>query len=109
MSSSLENGRNGDAGDEVAVRLLSEDLETVDFVQPTKGAAGGILNFELYIDDDRYSVPTLHLIAALDEAMALEMARIRLEESDHHVGVELWRDGRRLVVLGAPRRHAKTA
>ena len=67
----------------------------------------GILNFELYVDDDRYSVPTLHLIAARDEAHAMAVAQARLDESHHHCGVELWQDGRRLAALGEPRRLAR--
>jgi hypothetical protein len=61
--------------------------------------------FELYVDDDRYSVPTLHLITAPDAETALAAAEARLADSIHYRGVELWQSGRRLLALGAPRRH----
>ena len=57
--------------------------------------------FEVYIDDDRYAVPTLHLIPAEDEAIALKIARRLLQESPHHLGVELCLEGRRLAGLGS--------
>ena len=56
--------------------------------------------FEIFVDDDRYAVPTLHLIPAEDEAIALRVARLLLEESPHHLGVELCLDGQRLTGLG---------
>ena len=56
--------------------------------------------FELYLDDDRYAVPTLKLIEAGDEVEALSVARRLLHESPHHRGAELCRDGRRLAGLG---------
>lgn len=61
--------------------------------------------FELYVDDDRYSVPTLHLITAPDAETALAVAETRLADSPHHRGVELWQSGRRLLALGAARRN----
>lgn len=61
--------------------------------------------FELYVDDDRYSVPTLHLITAWDSEDAVAVAEARLADSPHHRGVELWQSGRRLLALGAPRRN----
>ena len=57
--------------------------------------------FELYLDDDRYSVPTLKLVEAADEAAALGVARRLLRESPHHRGAELCRDGERLAALGS--------
>ena len=56
--------------------------------------------FEAFVHDDRYSVPTLHLIAAFDEAAAQETARALLRASTHHLGVELCRDGQPLLALG---------
>jgi hypothetical protein len=58
------------------------------------------LTFELYIDDDRYSVPTLHLVSAADQAAALAIARRLVAESPHHLGAEICLDGERLVGLG---------
>ena len=57
--------------------------------------------FELYVDDDRYSVPTLHLIAALTAAQAREAAERILRESHHHLGAELRLAGERLDGLGS--------
>lgn len=59
------------------------------------------LPFEIFIDDDRYSVPTLKLVSAADEAEAIRLAESLLVASDHHLGVELCRDGRRLMGLGS--------
>jgi len=56
--------------------------------------------FEVYIDDSRYSVPTLYLIAA-DEAGAVEAARRMVADSPHHLGAELRLDGRRLIGFGS--------
>ena len=56
--------------------------------------------FEVFIDDNRYSVPTLYLIAA-DEAGAVEAARRIVVDSPHHLGAELRLDGRRLIGFGS--------
>ena len=56
--------------------------------------------FEVFVDDSRYSVPTLYLIAA-DEAGAIEAARRMVVDSPHHLGAELRLDGRRLIGFGS--------
>lgn len=56
--------------------------------------------FEVFVDDNRYSVPTLYLIAA-DEAGAVEAARKMVSDSPHHLGVELRLDGNRLIGFGS--------
>jgi hypothetical protein len=53
--------------------------------------------YELYLDDDRYAVPTLHLIVTDDPASARRTAERLLSQSGHHHGGELWGDGRRLA------------
>jgi hypothetical protein len=58
-------------------------------------------DFEVFIDDDRYSVPSLYLISAHNEARARAMADELLHASDHHHGVELRKDGESLYVLGS--------
>lgn len=58
-------------------------------------------SFELYVDDDRYAVPTLHLIFAWDRRAALEMANNLVEASAHHRGAELCQDGRMVAGLGS--------
>jgi hypothetical protein len=52
--------------------------------------------FEVYIDDDRYKVPSFYLVEARDEAAAWRLAGDLWRNSGHHRGVELRRDGVRL-------------
>lgn len=56
--------------------------------------------FQLFIDDDRYSVPTLRFLMARSDALACQLASRVLEESPHHLGVELYRNDRRLFSRG---------
>jgi hypothetical protein len=58
-------------------------------------------DFEVYIDDDRYSVPSLYLITAPSDARARALAEELLVSSDHHQGVELRRDGEPIFGLGS--------
>ncbi|HUZ13015.1 MAG TPA: hypothetical protein VMU93_09220 [Caulobacteraceae bacterium] len=60
-----------------------------------------LASFELFVDDDRYSVPTLHLISAEDEARARMLAEGVWGESQHHLGVELRQSGERLFGTGS--------
>jgi hypothetical protein len=62
---------------------------------------------EIFIDDDRYSVPTLKLVSAVDRAEAIRLAESLLAASEHHLGVELCRDGRRLMGLGSYARNVR--
>lgn len=58
--------------------------------------------FEIYFDDDRYGVPTLHLISAdRDLSLALVTVKQMLEDNAHYRGAELWRAGQRLAGLGS--------
>jgi hypothetical protein len=57
--------------------------------------------FEIYVDDDRYAVPTLHLVVAYDESMATTIAERLVAESPHHLGAELCLEGRRVAGLGS--------
>jgi hypothetical protein len=58
--------------------------------------------FEIYFDDDRYRVPTLHLLAAdRDLTLALATVRQMLDDNAHYRGAELWRAGGRLLGLGS--------
>jgi hypothetical protein len=57
--------------------------------------------FELFLDDDRYAVPTFHLVVSEDVGGVLNTAQRLLEESDHHRGVEVCRGGERLDGLGS--------
>ena len=64
-------------------------------------SASALATFELYLDDDRYAVPTFKLIEAADEAAAVALAHRLLRESPHHRGAELCRGGARLALLGS--------
>ena len=55
-------------------------------------------DFEVYVDDDRYKVPSLYLISATSEARARAIVDELWRNSDHHQGVEL----RQLPGLPAP-------
>jgi hypothetical protein len=58
--------------------------------------------FEIYFDDDRYGIPTLHLLTTDDDDDAARATAERmLDENAHYRGAELWRDGRRLLGLGS--------
>ena len=59
-------------------------------------------NFEIYVFDNRYSVPTLNIATLVDEARAREVAERILQESDHHLGVEVSEEGRAFVHAGLP-------
>lgn len=67
--------------------------------------------FEAFVHDDRYTVPTLHLVSASDEESARSLADELLRASPHHVGVELCRNGEQLAALGvcAVRRRGDTS
>jgi hypothetical protein len=52
--------------------------------------------FSCFINDDRYSVPTLAFLLVADEKLAREMALRRLLESPHHREVELLENGERI-------------
>lgn len=53
---------------------------------------------EIYVVDDRYSVPTLRFVDAKDEARARDVAEEILSESAHYLSVEVAQDGRTLFV-----------
>jgi hypothetical protein len=58
-------------------------------------------DFEVYIDDDRYAVPSLYLITALSDGRARAMAEELWRSSEHHQGVELHREGERIFGAGS--------
>ena len=59
------------------------------------------LTFEIYLDDARYGVPTLKLIAAPDSDAALRIAELLIDESHHHLGAEICQGGQRIAGLGS--------
>jgi hypothetical protein len=50
-------------------------------------------NFEFFIEDDRYTVPTLEIVLVRDAARARELAADRLLSSFHHLSVEVRQGG----------------
>jgi hypothetical protein len=60
-----------------------------------------MIDFEIYVDDARYSVPSLYLVSAGNEARARAVAAEMLHACDHHHGVELRRDGEVIYTLGS--------
>lgn len=64
--------------------------------------------YEVFVHDDRYTVPTLHLISAPDDIDARLAADALLRASAHHVGVELCHRGEQILTLGlcAARTHS---
>jgi len=55
-------------------------------------------DFQFYVTDDRYSVPSLLFVAARDARSARTMAERMLNEEHHH-GVEVWRGEHKLFSL----------
>ena len=72
--------------------LLSREPDGIEMTQ---------LTFEIYLDDARYAVPTLKLIAAPDSDAALRIAELLIDESQHHLGAEVCQGGRRIAGLGS--------
>jgi len=58
------------------------------------------MTFELFLHDDRYSVPTLHLVSCANLAGARAAAEALLESGAHHRGVEVCQAGEHLLSLG---------
>ena len=57
--------------------------------------------FEIYLDDDRYVVPTLHLVVVNNSEMALAIAKRLVDDSPHHLGAEICLDGERVAGIGS--------
>ena len=53
----------------------------------------------MYIEDDRYTVPTLSIIEAIDTSKVRGRAEQTLRSSPHHLRVEAWREDELLFVL----------
>lgn len=45
--------------------------------------------FVFFIHDRRYSVPTLHIVSAPDEATANALASQQLDETPHHLAIDV--------------------
>ena len=64
--------------------------------------------FTLYIEDDRYSVPTLVTAELGDDAAVMAHAAGLLEGARHYRSVEVW-DGDRFVGIARPAGDAPAA
>ncbi len=62
--------------------------------------------YEVYIADDRYSLPTLRIVEAVDAFGAQETAERFMRESPHHLGVEVCDRGQRIFTIGDRRSFA---
>ena len=58
--------------------------------------------YSFYIEDERYSVPTLRFVAARNGREARRLARDELASSDHRLRVEVREDDRFLFRLVQP-------
>jgi hypothetical protein len=58
-------------------------------------------DFEVYVDDSRYAVPSLYLISARSVTEAQAMAEKVWRSGEHHLGVELRHNGERVAAFGS--------
>ncbi len=58
--------------------------------------------YTIYIEDDRYSVPTIDILMADDDDHARVLAEGRLISSAHYLAIEVWEDERVVCVLPEP-------
>lgn len=65
-------------------------------------------DFQFYVTDDRYAVPSLRLVTAMSETDARRTAA-RLLQDRHHHAVEVWERGELLFRLGKPEPNGKTS
>ncbi|MHB8530590.1 MAG: hypothetical protein ACYC8V_13910 [Caulobacteraceae bacterium] len=59
-------------------------------------------DYILFIDDSRYSVPTMDTLTVADDARARELALQRVASSKYHRQIEIWRDDRLLETIANP-------
>ena len=68
--------------------------------QEKSGTIGGRVGvYTIYIEDDRYSVPTIDILMADDDAHARILAQGRLISSPHYQSAEVCEDERVVCVL----------
>jgi len=60
-------------------------------------------SFQLFVRDDRYSVPTLVFLEVSSAGRARTRATDILFQSPHHKSVEVFRGGQRLFFVGSER------
>ena len=59
-------------------------------------------DYSFYIEDDRYTVPTLLFVTTKDNASARRLARAKLRASPHHLSVEVFDGDRPQFKLAPP-------
>lgn len=59
-----------------------------------------MMDVQVFIFDDRYSVPTLHLASVFSLDCARVLAQQMLAESVHHLAIEVYEAERLIVELG---------
>jgi hypothetical protein len=64
--------------------------------------------FQFYIQDDRYTVPSLLFVEARSPERVRAMAETRLRSSPHFSRIEVYLGDERLFSVGADRRPADT-
>jgi hypothetical protein len=68
---------------------------------PPDVAGAPVRIYTLYIEDDRYSVPTLLTAELVDDIRVIQHTRDILQKSNHYLAVDVW-DGDRHVVRTEP-------
>lgn len=59
-----------------------------------------LVDYEVYVDDARYLVPSFYLISANTAERALKLAEQLWRSSPHHRGIEVRQDNARIAVMG---------
>jgi hypothetical protein len=68
---------------------------------PAQAEGSALRDFQVFVTDDRYAVPTLHIVLAESAESACAMAERLLESSPHHLGVEVYERDLRVLAIGA--------
>jgi hypothetical protein len=58
--------------------------------------------YTIYIEDDRYSVPTIDILTAADDEQACVQASQRLATSPHYRSIAVWEENRFVRELPEP-------
>jgi hypothetical protein len=60
-------------------------------------------DYALYVEDDRYSIPTLLFVTTRDATSVRRLARQKLRDSPHHLSVAVFDGDQPLFKLAPPR------
>ncbi len=71
-------------------------------LRSTHGAGETLEVYVLYIEDGRYSVPTLDTVTVANDALAREVAIQRVAASKFYRQVEIWQDDRLVDTIANP-------